>query len=249
MIEWRAEGILLSNRPHGEADTIAEVLTRDRGRHAGVIRGGQSRKRAAHLQPGAQLDLKWRARIETHIGSFVAEPIRGRAGALMSDRAALATLKSVTSLIAAAAPERQPMVPLYDRTIALFERMLASGDWPATYVAWEAMLLADLGFGLDLRRCANGGQGPLAFVSPRTGRGVSRDGAGEWADRLLVLPSFLNGGEDASAADVEAGLALTGHFLHQRLAPLLPRPAAIDARDAAARAIVAALSRGAGTPA
>ncbi len=242
MIEWREDGLLLAVRPHGEANAILEVLTRGHGRHAGVVRGGQSRKRAPVLQPGAQLDLTWKARLDDHIGAFTVEPVRSRAAQVLGDRAALATLGSVCALLTAALPEREAVAALYDQTVELADALGTEPDWAERYAAWELSLLTELGFGLDLTSCAaTGATDDLCFVSPRTGRAVSRAGAGEWADRLLPLPAFLTGG---SGGTVDDALRLTGHFLHQWLGPELSRPQALEARDRAARAI-----RGrAGTP-
>ena len=218
-MEWRDQGILLSSRRHGESSAIIEVFTPTQGRHAGVVRGGTSRKIAPILQPGAQLDVMWRARLEDHIGAFSVEPVRSRAAVAMGDRWALAGLNAVTSLVAFCLPEREPHVPLYQRTEALLD-LLGQGDvWPLAYLQWELSLLEDLGYGLDLTRCAvTGATEGLAYVSPKSGRAVSTDGAGEWAERLLPLPDILRGvgaGEDAQIAQA---FRTTGYFLSAHLA-------------------------------
>ena len=218
-MEWRDQGILLSSRRHGESSAIIEVFTPTQGRHAGVVRGGTSRKIAPILQPGAQLDVMWRARLEDHIGAFSVEPVRSRAAVAMGDRRALAGLNTVTSLVAFCLPEREPHVPLYQRTEALLD-LLGQGDvWPLAYLQWELSLLEDLGYGLDLTRCAvTGATEGLAYVSPKSGRAVSTDGAGEWAERLLPLPDILRGvgaGEDAQIAQA---FRTTGYFLSAHLA-------------------------------
>ena len=120
-MEWRDQGILLSERRHGETAAIIEIFTEAHGRHAGVVRGGASRKIAPILQPGAQLDLTWRARLEDHIGTFTVEPVRSRAVAAMSSRLALAGLNAVTSLIGFALPEREPHPALYSQTERLLD--------------------------------------------------------------------------------------------------------------------------------
>jgi len=249
MIEWREQGMLLSVRKHGEANAIIEVLTRDHGLHAGVVRGGASRKQSPLLQIGAQLDLTWRARIEDHIGSFVVEPVRSRAVPIMADRAALAALQSVAALLTTCLPEREPVEELHDRTHDLLDALARQHDWPQLYAQWELSLLADLGFGLDLATCAvTGVTQQLRYVSPRTGRAVSEDGAGEWADRLLPLPMFLQMGGDATAQETRDALTLTGYFLRQWLGPTLSRSNALDARDQAAQAIIVQMFKAAGIP-
>jgi DNA repair protein RecO (recombination protein O) len=222
MIEWRDSGLLLSARRHGESSSIVEVFTETQGRHAGVVRGGASRRMAPVLQPGAQLDVTWRARLAEHIGSFTVEPLRARAALAMGDARALAGLQSVTALLAFCLPERAPHAALYRRSVALLDLLPERELWPLGYLQWELALLAEMGFGLDLSACAvTGATGDLAFVSPRSGRAVSRAGAGDWADRLLPLPPCLLGEGEAQDAEVAVALGTTGHFLHHHLAPHL----------------------------
>ena len=229
-MDWREEGLLLAVRKHGETSAIIEVFTETHGRHAGIVRGGTSRRIAPILQPGAQLDLTWRARLEEHLGTFTVEPVRSRAAQMMADRETLAALNAATALLAFALPEREGHAGLYRRTLALFD-MIGEGDfWPLAYLRWELALLDELGFGLDLTACAStGATEGLAYVSPRTGRAVSEAGAGAFKDRLLPLSPALVGQGDGAIDDVLAGLRTTGHFLTHHLAPSLgdrPLPAA-----------------------
>lgn len=219
-MDWREQGLLLSFRRHGESAAIVEIFTEAHGRHAGIVRGGGSRKMAAALQPGTQVDATWRARLEDHLGTFVIEPVRSRAY-LMGDRRTLAGLNAMTALLAFALPEREPHEPLYARTLAVLDMM--DGDfWPLAYLRWELALLEEVGFGLDLSECAaTGASEGLAFVSPRSGRAVTAEGAGDWADRLLPLSPALLGKGDGSPAEIGVGLRVTGHFLETRLAPAL----------------------------
>lgn len=218
-MEWRDEGILLSVRKHGETSAIIEVFSAEHGRHAGVVRGGTSRKIAPILQPGAQLDLAWRARLEEHIGSFTVEPVRSRAAAVMGDRAALAGLNAMTALLGYALPEREPHPRLYAHSLAMFDLLGQTDAWPVAYLQWELALLEELGFGLDLSACAvTGVRDDLVFVSPNSGRAVSAEGAGDWADRLLPLPPELLGVVTERLAGIPEGLRTTGHFLLHGLA-------------------------------
>lgn len=221
MIEWREEGLLLAQRRYGESAAIIEILTEGHGRHAGIVRGGASRKIAPFLQPGTQLNATWKARLEDHLGSFTVESVRSRAG-LMADRLTLAGLNAVTALLSFALPEREAHPVLYRRTLALLDMMEEGPFWPLAYLRWELALLDDLGFGLDLERCAvTGDTEDLRFVSPKTGRAVSNAGAGAWKDRLLPLSLALTGAGDGSTADVVEGLRTTGYFLDHWLAPSL----------------------------
>jgi DNA repair protein RecO (recombination protein O) len=243
-MDWRDEGILISARRHGESAAIIEVLTRDHGRHAGVVRGGGARRMAPVLQPGAHLALEWSARLEEHIGTFRVDPIAAHTAVLMADRAALAALGAMAALTAASLPERAAHPALYARSLDLVGALGTAPDWPARYAAWELALLAELGFGLDLSRCAATGMTEdLVWVSPKTGRAVSRAAGAPWAERLLPLPAFLRDGWQAAppVPEIAAALALTGHFLDTRVAPTLPRETLPAAR---ARAIEMILRRG-----
>ncbi|WP_299348279.1 DNA repair protein RecO [uncultured Shimia sp.] len=220
-MDWRDQGIVLSTRKHGETSVILEVFSPVRGRHAGVVRGGTSRKMTPILQPGGQVDVTWRARLEDHIGSFVVEPVRSRAAAL-SDRFSLSGLNAVTALLSFALPEREPHPALYQRSEQLLDLLGQNDLWPLAYLRWELALLEDLGFGLDLSQCAvTGAREGLIYVSPRSGRAVSKAGAGEWEDRLLPLPPCLVGQGEASDEDVLVALSTTGYFMEHKLAPEL----------------------------
>jgi len=230
-MEWRDHGILLSMRRHGEAAAIIDVFTEGHGRHAGVVPGGASRKQAPILQPGAQLDLTWRARLEDHIGTYRAEPLRSRAAAALSGRLALAGLNAVTALLSFALAEREVHRPLYRRSEQLLDLLGQDEIWPLAYLNWEKALLEELGFGLDLSACAATGiNDELIYVSPKSGRAVSRHGAGEWADRMLPLPPCLRGEGPAPDAEIAEALRTTGYFLEHRLAPALGHTPLPEAR-------------------
>ncbi|MBK5934842.1 DNA repair protein RecO [Rhodovulum imhoffii] len=221
-MEWRENGMVLAVRPHGESAAIIEVFTASRGRHLGVVRGGAGRRIGPVLQPGASLDLAWRARLEDHLGTFAVEPLRNRAAEVMDDREALAALCAITALLSFALPERDPHPSLYLRSVGLVDWLGHRGEWPLAYLRWELALLEELGFGLDLTCCAvTGAREDLAFVSPKSGRAVSRTGAGAWASRLLPLPPCLMGQDLARTGEIAAGLRTTGYFLENRLAPAL----------------------------
>ena len=214
MISWRDEALLLALRRHGEGDAIVELLTPARGRHAGVVKGGAGRRLGPVLQPGNSLVVEWRARLESHIGTARVEPARSRAGAIMGDGRALAALSSAAALLVAFLPERAPHPELYAATVALADALAEGGPWPESYARWELMLLAELGYGLDLSDCAaTGATEELVWVSPRSGRAVSAAAGAPYADRLLALPAFLRGEGAAADADMAAALRLTGLFL------------------------------------
>ncbi len=224
-MQWQDEGILLSARPHGEGALVLQVLTSAQGRHGGLVRGGASRKAKATYQIGNRLALTWRARLVDQLGSFTVELAACNAALIMEKPARLAALTSVCALVEQSLPERDPHPELYNLLCDLIDSLAISGVWAEDYVRFELALLADLGFGLDLSTCAVTGFGAdLGYVSPRSGRAVSRGGAGEYVDRLLPLPSFLLGQGEADADSILVGLALTGWFLERHLFAALHRP-------------------------
>ena len=231
-MDWHDTGTVLIARRHGENAAILEVFTETHGRHAGIVHGASSRKIRPILQPGTQLEVRWRARLEAHLGSFTIEPVKSRTAATMSGRLELAALNAVTALLIFALPEREPHPALYRRTFALLDRIGRADDWPLAYLRWELALLDEMGFGLDLASCAvSGATKNLAHVSPKTGRAVSENEAGIWKDRLLPLPDCLAAPVAGTPDEIAQGLRTTGHFLRNRLAPALgdrPLPSARD---------------------
>jgi DNA repair protein RecO (recombination protein O) len=216
-MDWRDTGFVLIARRHGETALIVELLTETHGRHAGLVRGGQSPKKRALLQPGNLVSVSWRGRLPEHLGAFEIELLRPHAAGLIDDPDRLAALSSAAALIALAVPEREPHGDVY-QALGQLIALLDSAGWAAHYVAWECALLAALGFGLDLGSCAaTGVNDDLAYVSPRTGRAVSRSAGAPYHDKLLPLPGFLWRDTPADASGLVAGLALTGHFLHHHL--------------------------------
>ena len=221
-MEWSAEGLLLGVRNLGETSTIIEVFTREYGVYYGVVRGGKSKKIAPTLQPGAQLDVTWRARLENHLGVFNAELLSSRFSMVLNQRDSLAGLNSICSLLRFSLPERDPHPVLYDRTIYLLNMLTNNSNWPFLYMKWELALLQDMGFGLDLDRCAVTNQTEnLQYISPKSGRAVSKKAAGKWADKLLPLPACLTDIDKSSDANLEDGFKVTGYFLKNWLAPLM----------------------------
>lgn len=213
-MEWHDDGIILGLRRHGETSAIVELFTALHGRHLGLVRGGRSRRQQVVLQPGNSVHATWRARLDEHLGTFVIEPDVSRAAALMESQTALyafATLAAHIRLL----PERDPHPEIFVRFMEALPLLPDPQAGAREIVRFELSLLADLGFGLDLSECAStGGRQELVFVSPKSGRAVSRQAGLPYADRMLKLPDFLRLEDaDASADDLAAGFALTGYFL------------------------------------
>ncbi len=213
-MEWREEGIVLGVRRQGETSAVAEVMTRERGRHLGLVRGGRSRRLQPVLQPGNQVEATWRARLDEHLGFMTVEPVQLRAARLMESAVGLHGIQLLAAHIRLL-PERDPHPRLYDAIqtiVAHLEEPLLAG---ALILRFEVMLLEDLGFGLDLETCAaSGRRDDLVYVSPKSGRAVSREAGEPWKDRLLPLPGFLAGGADApDATGLTQGFRMTRFFL------------------------------------
>ncbi len=217
-MEWSDEGFVLSARRHGEGDIVLSLLTRDHGRHAGLVKGGGSRRSAGLYEPGNRLKAVWRARLTDHLGNFTCENVVQSAALLLDEPLRLAALSAAAAVAEAVLPEREPHPRAYDGFAALIEALLSGDDtiaWAARYVHWELALLSEIGFGLDLASCAvNGDTAGLSFVSPNSGRAVSSRAAEPYRDRLLPLPAFLSGGA-ADLPSICQGLALTGSFLER----------------------------------
>src|SRR4029453_17043387 len=215
-MDWSDEGIFLSAKPLGEANMVAEIFSRAHGRHLGLVRGGRSRRMRPLLQPGNLLRATWRARLSEHLGGFNVELLEAHAARVLDDAAALAAIGSLAGL-ARLLPERDPHPQLYAAALHVLGGVDASRLWPALLVRWELLLLQDLGFGLDLGECAaTGGDTDLVYVSPRSGRAVSREAGQPYDAKLLKLPAFLRDDDvGAGESDLLAGFALTGYFLER----------------------------------
>lgn len=222
-MNWSDEAIVLSVRAHGETAAVVELLTRQHGRHMGLVHGGRSRKLRPVLQTGNHVEVTWKARLAEQLGHVTLELRRGYAAESMDDARALAALTSLAAL-ARLLPERDPHPNMFEITLFVLGFLDDPSVWPALMVRWELALLGELGFGLDLTACAaTGANDNLIYVSPKSGRAVSASAGEPYRDKLLVLPAFLAGNRQAgvTAADISAGFALTGHFIANRL--LAPR--------------------------
>ena len=232
-----ASAIILSVRGHGEHGAIVRALTQDDGLQAGYVRGGMSRRLRPILQPGNLVEGEWRARTGEQLASLTVEPVHSRA-VLHGEPLAAAGIEWATALGAASLPERHSYPHIYralDGVLGAIEAAPAARDWAAALVRYELVILAELGFGLDLMRCAvSGDTCDLAYVSPRTGRAVSRTAAAGYEDRLFALPAFLSDGGGAEWSAIFAGLNISGHFLardilvERRADPLAARARLID---------------------
>jgi DNA repair protein RecO (recombination protein O) len=223
-MDWTDQAIVLSARKHGEGSAIVDLLTRDLGRHTGLVRGASGARMRGVLQPGNSVQAIWRARLPEHLGTYIIELETARAAQMMDQHHAVMALSSLCAVACLALPERETHGDVYEATGQVLNLLAAEDigifDAGQAIVRWEFGVLGALGFGLDLSACAvTGDTENLTYVSPRSGRAVSEEGAGDYASRLLKLPAFLLGGLPIAvdADDVLAGLALTGHFLEHHV--------------------------------
>lgn len=241
-MQWTEDAIAIGTRRHGENGVILEVMTRNRGRCLGLVRGGRSRRQRPVLQPGNAMSVTWRARLDEHLGQFQVEPLVERAAELILSRHAAYGLQLMASHLRLL-PERDPHPRLFEGLSVIIENLQDRMVGAELIVRFEMLLLDELGFGLDLGSCASTGQPEdLAYVSPKSGRAVSRAAGRPYHDRLLVLPRFLHrreSGEPPSVPDLLVGFQLTGYFLDRHV--LAPRGLAMpDGRESYVRTLPAA---------
>jgi DNA repair protein RecO (recombination protein O) len=213
-MEWDAPAIILDVRPYGEGDAVATVMTEAQGLHRGLARGGASRGKAGTWQPGNMAQIQWTARLSDQLGSFTGELIHAGASYAMQEAMPLAMLTAICAVAEGALPDREPLPRVFDGLLRLIPRLPLGDSLLTEVIQWEMVVLSDLGYGLDLSACAvTGRTDGLTYVSPKTGRAVTDEGAGVWAPKLLPLPGFLAGTAPPDLVGWRDGLRLTGHFL------------------------------------
>jgi len=214
MESFEDQGIVLSVRGHGENGAVVALMTENHGRHAGYVRGARGSKMRGTLELGCLVDAAWQSRVSDGLGSYSLELSKNYSADLLQDPLKLSALQSACALVDAALPEGEMHAGLYHGLCALFD-IMDQEIWAQGYVMWEIALLKELGFSLDLSSCAGGGDdSDLAYVSPKTGRAVSRAAGAPYKGKLLELPGFLTGSSgDTEEGDILNGLKMTGYFL------------------------------------
>lgn len=218
-MDFTDDGIILSARAYGETAAVAEIFTPHHGKWAGLVYGGQGRTQRPVLQPGNGVKATWKGRLDDSLGHYALELTHARAGELMQDRLSLAGLTAACAIAAATLPEREAHGRAYHTMRILLDHLGDIDIWPALMARWELGLLAELGFGLTLDRCAaTGARDNLIYVSPKSASAVSAAAGEPYKDRMLPLPAFLvDAGAEATLADALDGLRTTGHFIETRL--------------------------------
>ncbi|ACB96589.1 DNA repair protein RecO [Beijerinckia indica] len=219
-MEWHDEGLIIGLRRYGETGAILEVFTPAHGRHFGLVRGGFGRRLRALLQPGNQADFTWRARLDQQLGLLAVEPTKLMTTRLFASGLALQGMNLIAALLRLL-PERDPHPELYAVVRVLLEHLDEPAVAPILLARFELAMLTETGFGLDLSACAaTGATQELIYVSPKSGRAVSARAGAPYHDKLLGLPPFFLDGsllKNPTLEEVEAGFALTGHFLMRDL--------------------------------
>jgi DNA repair protein RecO (recombination protein O) len=218
-MQWTDEGIVLGVKRHGEGSAILELMTREHGRHLGLVRGGAGSRLRPILQPGNRVAATWRARLDEHLGNYTVEGLELAAASFLAVAQAVYGVTHLGALCRLL-PERDPHPQLYEALDEVLTGIIDARLAGPYVVRFELQLLSELGFGLDLGECAATGTTiELIYVSPKSGRAVSRAAGQPWQDKLLRLPGFL--GEtpaaEPSAADVTDGFAMTGFFLSRHV--------------------------------
>lgn len=218
---WQDQGIVLNARKHGENGLIVHIFTPERGRVAGFVHSGTSRKTVPHIQIGTVLNVRWRGRLADQLGTFTLESTHSLPPSTWLCSQRMLALQTLAELLSDTLPEAEPHPQLWQHTYAFLQQHFADPAWLSAYIMWEVTLLQELGFGLQLQQCAiNGQTHDLAFVSPKTGRAASREAATPWQQNLLTLPSFLTNpalASHASLNDLRQGLNLSGFFLQSHV--------------------------------
>ena len=214
-MNWTDEGIVLSARKHGESGAIVTLMTRENGRHAGMVRGGSGSRARGIYQTGNLVAVDWRARLSDHLGTYNCELLQANAALLMTERLQLLALSASAGLVERLMPEREPQQDTFASLAALIQILCADENWLRLYVEWELGLLKQLGYGLDLTRCAaTGSTEDLTFVSPRSGCAVSYGPGRPYREKLFDLPPFFKSNvPNPTFRDIRAGLRITGYFL------------------------------------
>lgn len=214
-MDWIDRGIVLTTRKHGESSLIVSLLTEHHGRHAGLVRGGAGRRNRGIYQPGNLVNAQWRARLPEHLGTYTAELLDAKTAAWLNSPLELAALQSAVSLIEIALPERELHPNVFNGLLVVLDSLPDQSVWPIIYMKWELGLLKELGFGLDLSQCAaTGATSDLTYVSPKSGRAISRQAGEKYKNVALNLPGFLTDENiKCGIGNLHEGLKLSGFFL------------------------------------
>jgi len=218
-MRWESNGLILNFFKYNEKSYILEIFTEEHGKHKGIIRGLHSKNKRSIIEPGNEVFATWSGRLETHLGNYNVEPIKLWSSHILQFKDKLSAISSICSLISLTMAERQPNPLIYFSSKKLIEIVASTrNDWIREYVFWEMQLLSEIGYGLDLERCAvTSKSSDLVYVSPSSGRAVTNEGAGDFKNKLLPLPKFMtNFKANYDNDDIYNALNLTEFFFKKR---------------------------------
>jgi DNA repair protein RecO (recombination protein O) len=218
-MRWESNGLILNFSKYNEKSYILEIFTEEHGKHKGIIRGLHSKNKRSIIEPGNEVFATWSGRLETHLGNYNVEPIKLWSSHVLQFKDKLSAISSICSLISLTMAERQPNPIIYFSSKKLIEIVASKReDWIREYVFWEMQLLSEIGYGLDLERCAvTSKSSDLVYVSPSSGRAVTNEGAGDFRNKLLPLPKFMTDFKaNYDNNDIYNALNLTEFFFKKR---------------------------------
>ena len=218
-MRWESNGLILNFSKYNEKSYILEIFTEEHGKHKGIIRGLHSKNKRSIIEPGNEVFATWSGRLETHLGNYNVEPIKLWSSHILQFKDKLSAISSICSLISLTMAERQPNPLIYFSSKKLIEIVASTrDDWIREYVFWEMQLLSEIGYGLDLERCAvTSKSSDLVYVSPSSGRAVTDEGAGDFKNKLLPLPKFMTDFKaNYDNDDIYNALNLTEFFFKKR---------------------------------
>ena len=218
-MRWESNGLILNFSKYNEKSYILEIFTEEHGKHKGIIRGLHSKNKRSIIEPGNEVFATWSGRLETHLGNYNVEPIKLWSSHVLQFKDKLSAISSICSLISLTMAERQPNPIIYFSSKELIEIVASKReDWIKEYVFWEMQLLSEIGYGLDLERCAvTSKSSDLVYVSPSSGRAVTNEGAGDFRNKLLPLPKFMTDFKaNYDNDDIYNALNLTEFFFKKR---------------------------------
>lgn len=218
-MRWESNGLILNFSKYNEKSYILEIFTEEHGKHKGIIRGLHSKNKRSIIEPGNEVFATWSGRLETHLGNYNVEPIKLWSSHILQFKDKLSAISSICSLISLTMAERQPNPLIYFSSKKLIEIVASTrDDWIREYVSWEMQLLSEIGYGLDLERCAvTSKSSDLVYVSPSSGRAVTNEGAGDFKNKLLPLPKFMTDFKaNYDNDDIYNALNLTEFFFKKR---------------------------------
>jgi len=227
-MHWNDPAIVLGSKKYGESAAVVCLLTQSHGLYKGLVRSMNGKAARGIFQTGNFIDAKWSGRLPEHLGNFSAELTKPNAALLLSDSVKLTALGAICSLLEMTLPERDQCPDIYDRLYNFIEIMCQSDSWQYEYVILELELLTHLGFGLDLSECAaTGATEDLVYLSPKSGRAVSRKAGEPYKSKLFLLPEYFITGEINEKTEGNAlnGLDICAYFLEKYV--LKPHNAAL----------------------